>query len=217
MLCDKCLEGTFRSRGGCKRCMCNGHGDVERGVCDPKTGHCYCTGMLSYNFQISYSVFYFFFKNAKYFIFQIATVLYDLGNTEGFHCEECKKNFVGSPTGGNLCYFKCQPKAIMNSSDIHGFGFMLLDHENYGNECLWIIQPNRDQSVNQHILIRVTIKLFQVSMSNCDNLIYFYNDYVDFSENNVRNNSLIGFLCNNNRFSNASFVSHTGMMAVYYR
>ena len=27
---------------GCFECRCNGHGDQELGVCDNKTGNCFC-------------------------------------------------------------------------------------------------------------------------------------------------------------------------------
>eukprot|EP00794_Sanderia_malayensis_P010746 gene10746-11897_t len=45
MHCQECLFATFgnaTSSAGCKPCQCNGHGDEKRGVCDTRTGKCFC-------------------------------------------------------------------------------------------------------------------------------------------------------------------------------
>ena len=33
---------SFVSRSGCSKCKCNDHGDKDRGLCNNKTGECYC-------------------------------------------------------------------------------------------------------------------------------------------------------------------------------
>ncbi|CAG0913973.1 unnamed protein product [Notodromas monacha] len=43
--CDECVPGSFgnaSSLQGCRRCFCNGHGDEDKGVCDPVSGTCFC-------------------------------------------------------------------------------------------------------------------------------------------------------------------------------
>ncbi|XP_035715096.1 multiple epidermal growth factor-like domains protein 8 [Folsomia candida] len=44
--CELCAEGSYGnatlSNVGCIPCNCNGHGDVEVGLCDPIAGHCFC-------------------------------------------------------------------------------------------------------------------------------------------------------------------------------
>lgn len=43
--CENCMPGSFGSATtslGCTRCECNGHGDEQRGICDNRTGHCFC-------------------------------------------------------------------------------------------------------------------------------------------------------------------------------
>lgn len=44
-LCEKCLVGSYGNATlsrGCRSCECNGHGDVNLGICDAHTGECYC-------------------------------------------------------------------------------------------------------------------------------------------------------------------------------
>lgn len=43
--CERCSPGSFgnaTSLAGCKPCECNGHGNIDLGVCDVQTGECYC-------------------------------------------------------------------------------------------------------------------------------------------------------------------------------
>ncbi|XP_049279907.1 multiple epidermal growth factor-like domains protein 8 [Anopheles funestus] len=43
--CERCSPGSFgnaTTEAGCQRCDCNGHGNVALGICDAKTGECYC-------------------------------------------------------------------------------------------------------------------------------------------------------------------------------
>ena len=44
--CEFCVNGSYGNatdkETGCKPCDCNGHGDVSKGICNQKTGFCYC-------------------------------------------------------------------------------------------------------------------------------------------------------------------------------
>ncbi|XP_053675074.1 multiple epidermal growth factor-like domains protein 8 [Anopheles nili] len=43
--CERCSPGSFgnaTTEAGCQWCDCNGHGNVALGICDAKTGECYC-------------------------------------------------------------------------------------------------------------------------------------------------------------------------------
>uniref|UniRef100_A0A182QTX8 Multiple epidermal growth factor-like domains protein 8 n=1 Tax=Anopheles farauti TaxID=69004 RepID=A0A182QTX8_9DIPT len=43
--CERCSAGSFGNATtelGCQRCDCNGHGNEALGICDAKTGECYC-------------------------------------------------------------------------------------------------------------------------------------------------------------------------------
>ncbi|KAG5668747.1 hypothetical protein PVAND_016674 [Polypedilum vanderplanki] len=42
--CEKCKSGSFgnATQTGCQPCECNGHADKSAGVCDQKTGKCFC-------------------------------------------------------------------------------------------------------------------------------------------------------------------------------
>lgn len=48
--CEKCVKGAYGNATtsfGCHECQCNGHGDPEKGFCNPNTGQCYCTDNTS--------------------------------------------------------------------------------------------------------------------------------------------------------------------------
>lgn len=43
--CERCLAGSFGNateEEGCRPCDCNGHGSEALGICDGRTGECYC-------------------------------------------------------------------------------------------------------------------------------------------------------------------------------
>lgn len=43
--CERCSPGSYGNAtapAGCKWCQCNGHGNVDLGICDGQTGECYC-------------------------------------------------------------------------------------------------------------------------------------------------------------------------------
>ncbi|XP_050462738.1 multiple epidermal growth factor-like domains protein 8 [Cataglyphis hispanica] len=43
--CEECKAGSYGNATmplGCRECDCNGHGDIELGVCDRQTGMCFC-------------------------------------------------------------------------------------------------------------------------------------------------------------------------------
>ncbi|XP_058126471.1 multiple epidermal growth factor-like domains protein 8 isoform X2 [Anopheles coustani] len=43
--CERCSPGSYgnaTTEAGCQRCDCNGHGNVALGICDGRTGECYC-------------------------------------------------------------------------------------------------------------------------------------------------------------------------------
>lgn len=43
--CEFCIPGSYgnaTSNVGCTLCQCNGHGDVQKKICNDRNGHCYC-------------------------------------------------------------------------------------------------------------------------------------------------------------------------------
>ena len=47
LYCQFCSPGSYGSatnETGCQKCHCNGHEDSEEGICDSKTGICFCKG-----------------------------------------------------------------------------------------------------------------------------------------------------------------------------
>lgn len=79
--CELCAEGSFGNaleHSGCLACNCHGHGDLNLGLCDATTGHCFClnntTGKVSRTSTNPGTRVFFKVRISDYIIFLFRTV-----------------------------------------------------------------------------------------------------------------------------------------------
>lgn len=153
--CQNCLRGYFRGTtlltDACRRCNCNGHGDI----CDPVTGEkCNCgnntesdqtcpTSSLSGKAE----------KNSVYHCWLT-------------QCAKCKESYQGHPKNGHQCFKHISIESRMCFNDAKPID-ECERHLEAGKTQFFLIQP-RYMNVDIRIVIDVTVGEIDLQMSSHD-------------------------------------------------
>lgn len=158
--CETCISGYFRGASNlneaCRKCECNGHGDI----CDPVTGEkCNCGNNTESD----------------------NTCPAKLDKNSIFHCwmsqcSKCKESYSGHPKGGHQCYkhITIDSKMCLDSKPFDECKTEAVPLKG-GKTIFFVIQP-RFMNVDIRLILDVTLGEIDFFMSsNDDSLVVLTN------------------------------------------
>lgn len=153
--CDKCLRGYFRGSSNpsdvCRKCNCNGHGDL----CDPVTGEkCNCGNNTESDHTCPASS-----TSGK----SEKNLIYHCWLTQ---CSKCKESYQGHPKNGHQCYKHISIESKMCFNDAKSID-ECERHLDPGKTQFFLIQP-RYMNVDIRIVIDVSVGEIDLQMSSHD-------------------------------------------------
>ncbi|XP_067001504.2 multiple epidermal growth factor-like domains protein 8 [Anabrus simplex] len=196
--CEECRPGSFgnaTTSQGCQSCNCNDHGNVEKDICDPQTGVCFCQdnteGVTCDKCKKGY---YGDPRHGGMCYYQCVS----RGMLSGIEPQG-----LGSRLG------------LMTPWELRQGGPPT-------RECLWIVSPYDMQ--NKSLTQESTSSLIQFTIHddiniNCEeNSVYVYDGLPDFVSSNTGHQShVLGIFCSMDTQYPATVEAKSGVLTVYYK
>lgn len=221
--CQKCKAGSYGNATtafGCKQCDCNGHGDIDFGICDSKTGTCICRDNTEgISCERCKTGFYGDPRNGGMCYYGCSSRGILLSTVTGDQLIRLGKQGIGS-----------------NHAHRHTGASHKQPHNGGLTECLWIIGTDSaaagfslDNAINNSTLSK-TSKVPSVSSVikftlhddidvNCqENGIYVYDGLPEFvSLSGSHQSQLLGIYCSTSTDYPATVEAKSGILTVHYK
>ncbi|XP_028050046.1 multiple epidermal growth factor-like domains protein 8 isoform X7 [Monomorium pharaonis] len=197
--CEECKAGSYGNATtplGCRECNCNGHGDVELGICDQQTGICFCRdnteGDKCQRCKRGY---------------------YGDPRDSGMCYYGCmSRGMLGSEGTGK------QGLGSRHSQSTLWDNYM---GDSPTKECLWIVSPETDLSLDAISAIQSVIQFTihdDINVSCQENSVYVYDGLPEFvSSTGGHQSQLLGVYCTESTDYPVTVEAKSGFLTVHYK
>nr|XP_022913574.1 multiple epidermal growth factor-like domains protein 8 isoform X1 [Onthophagus taurus] len=137
-------------------------------------------------------------------------------NTEGDRCERCKANYYGDPRYGKQCYYQCEARGMLKSSEGQGISSRKsynTSREPPPRECLWIINPRVEFG---SAIIQLQVNASDLNVTCGENAVYVYDGFAELTDMSNQN-ALAAAYCSEDALPTSIVESKTGHLTVHYK